>query len=149
LKTTPEGINLFYGSNLSAVGSFGGQVLGRLVVYTLMPNPAVWESSLDLSAGKYGFAQTGSEGSKNKVAIQSVYRDKSIEDACSALGSAWFVPSDVELKLFVSLLPSNTYWTSNDLGQTNALAVFSLNQISLSAQKDNSLGVACVRVYAL
>ena len=149
LKTTPEGINLFYGSNLSAVGSFGGQVLGRLVVYTLMPNPAVWESSLDLSAGKYGFAQTGSEGSKNKAAIQSVYRDKSIEDACSALGSAWFVPSDVELKLFVSLLPFNYYWTSNDLGQTNALAVFSLNQASFGFQKDSSLGVACVRVYAL
>ena len=149
VKTSPEGINLFYGSNLSAVGSFGGQVAGRLVVYTLMPNPAVWESSLDLSTGKYGFAQTGSEGSKNKVAIQSVYRDKSIEDACSALGSAWFVPSDVELKLFVSLLPLNYYWTSNDSGPLNAIAVFSMNQGSFGFQKDSSLGVACVRVYAV
>ena len=149
LKTSPEGINLFYGNNLSAVGSFGGQLSGRLVVYTLMPNAALWESSLDLTAGKYGFAQTGSEGSKNKLAIQAVYRDKSIEDACSALGSNWFVPSDVELKLFVSLLPLNYYWTSNDTGPLNALAVFSLNQISLSAQKDNLLGVACVRVYAM
>jgi len=148
-KTSPEGINQFYGSNLAAVGLFGGQISGRLVVYALMPNLAAWETASDLATGKYGYAQSSTEGLRNKAAIQLVYRDKSIEDACSGLGSSWFVPSDVELKLFVSALPFNYYWTSNDLGQSNATAVFSMNQFSLSAQKDNLLGLACVRVYAL
>jgi len=78
-----------------------------------------------------------------------IYRDKSIEDACSALGSSWFVPSELELKLFVSALPPNTYWTSNDSGPLNAIAVFSMNQSSFGFQKDSALGMACVRVYAL
>lgn len=148
-RASPEGINQFYGSNLAAVGLYGGQISGRLVVYALMPNLAAWESASDLATGKYGYAQSFSEGARNKAAIQLVYRDKSIEDACSALGSSWFVPSDVELKMFVSLLPMNYYWTSNDSGPLNAIAVFSMNQASLSAQKDNLLGLACVRVYVL
>ena len=148
-RTSPEGINQFYGSNLAAVGLYGGQISGRLVVYALMPNLAAWESASDLATGKYGYAQSFSEGARNKAAIQLVYRDKSIEDACSALGSSWFVPSEAELKLFVASLPLNTYWTSNDSGPLNAIAVFSMNQASLSAQKDNLLGLACVRVYVL
>lgn len=148
-KTSPEGINQFYGNNLAPVGLFGGQISGRLVVYALMPNLASWESASDLASQKYGFAQSFTEGSKNKAAIQLIYRDKSIEDACSALGSSWFVPSELELKLFVSVLPFNYYWTSNDLGQSNATAVFSMNQSSFGFQKDSALGMACVRVYAL
>ena len=148
-KTVPDGMNQFYGVNLASLGAYGGVTSSRLVIYTLMPNAASWESSADLLAGKYGVAASSSEGSKNKVAIQGVYRDKSIEDACTALGSNWFVPSDVELKLFVGLLPFNYYWSSNDLGQTNALAVFSQNQASFGFQKDSMLGMACVRVFSM
>lgn len=148
-KTSPDGINQFYGTNLAPVGLYGGMLLGRLVVYTLMPNLASWESSADLASGKYAVAQSSALGAQNKLAIQAVYKDKSIEDACAPLGSAWLVPSDVELKLFVSLLLPNTYWSSNDLNQTNAIAVFSQNQSSFSLQKDSMLGLACVRVFAL
>ena len=148
-KTSPDGINQFYGTNLAPLGLFGGLLSGRLVIYTLMPNLANWESTQEVLAGKYGVATSSSEGVKNKVAIQSVYKDKSIEDACTPLGSTWVVPSDVELKLFVNLLPFNYYWTSNDLGPNNALAVFSQNQAAFSLQKDSMLGLACVRIFTL
>jgi len=148
-KTTPEGINQFYGSNLASLGLYGGVLPGRLVIYTLMPSLASWVSTADLLANKYGVAVSSSEGAKNKLAIQSVYKDKSIEDACSPLGNTWLVPSDVELKLFVNSLPPNSYWTSNDSGPLNALAVFSQNQGSFGFQKDSMLGLACVRIFSL
>ena len=148
-KTTPDGINQFYGNNLVSLGLFGGVIPGRLVVYNYMPSLASWVSTADLLANKYGVAATGSEGVKNKVAIQSVYKDKSIEDACAPLGSTWVVPSDVELKLFVNLLTPNSYWTSNDSGPLNALAVFSQNQGSFGFQKDSMLGLACVRIFTM
>jgi hypothetical protein len=148
-KTTPDGINQFYGTNLAPLGLFGGLLSGRLVIYTLMPNLANWESTQEVLSGKYGVAVSSSEGVKNKVAIQSVYKDKSIEDACTPLGSTWVVPSDVELKLFVNLLPFNYYWTSNDSSPLNALAVFSQNQATFSLQKDSMLGLACVRIFTL
>ena len=83
-RASPEGINQFYGSNLAAVGLYGGQISGRLVVYALMPNLAAWESASDLATGKYGYAQSFSEGARNTAAIQLVYRDKSISAMQSA-----------------------------------------------------------------
>lgn len=146
--TTPLGINSFYATNLTAVGSFAGVLSPNVLVYNLMPTLAAWESVGDFYSNKFGVAPASSSGAQNKLSIQATYSPNSIEDTCTSWGSAWVVPSIDELQLFVAKLPLNFYWTSNDVNQNNATAVSSTGQVS-SLFKWTPLGMTCVRYYPL